>query len=626
MRGAFGHLFFMLIFSRLPRLSWQQVSLLLVVVAAFLLSHPFTGIRHDGILYAGEALARILPSEFTDDTYFRYGSQGRFTLLPAFYTVLIANFGVGGGTIVGLLLAFVLYLAASTLLIATIAPRKLWLPCVLSVLLGWTIYGGLRIFSYSEPFLTARSFAEPAVLVALALLLRHRTVAAAVAMLIALAMHPLIATSGVLVAWLWLVQQDRRWLICGVVSILALCILGAAQVGPFADLLTRYDATWLALVQEDNPQAFVLHWSLLDYGVMVFNVAVLWFAAQFAPNRMQRQFVVAVIAAGLGATLFSLVVVDIALNPFFGKLQIWRAEWLMQWIAMASFPVVCLGLWKRGDQSRIAACFLTLGWMAPFTAAPAFLGAMAVLSDTFRKRFTVSKATPRIVVAVVAITYVILVVQHETRAWTLGRLLDQGPLQIAAQALGLNLVLLPIVFVFTRWLSRMGPVAPAVAVAMFVGSLLLWDQRTPWTKTLESYVPGKPIWADLIEPQAKVFWYRNLIAPWILLGHSNYYTAQQGSGAVFSRDMTIELDRRDKVTGLLDLQEQICRLMNNLNERQSSCEPDAATVREVCTSGGIDYVVLQSRLTGMMPLADLSTGVIENGYEKRFFLYRCSVL
>ena len=108
----------------------------------------------------------------------------------------------------------------------------------------------------------------------------------------------------------------------------------------------------------------------------------------------------------------------------------------------------------------------------------------------------------------------------------------------------------------------------------------------------------------------------------MLLNHGNYYTQQQSSGAVFSRDMIVELDRRRKVTALLDFQEQMCRMMNNLNEKATSCEPDAAAVKTVCIDGDIDYVVLQSTLEGVPPLASFSTSVVENGYEKTFFLYR----
>jgi len=90
--------------------------------------------------------------------------------------------------------------------------------------------------------------------------------------------------------------------------------------------------------------------------------------------------------------------------------------------------------------------------------------------------------------------------------------------------------------------------------------------------------------------------------------------------------MMIKLDRRRRLTAILDFQEQLCRMMNGLSEKANSCEPDADAVRTLCVDGAVDYVVLQSTIEHTIPLASYSTGVVENGYEKKFFLYRCSAL
>ena len=607
--------------------SLQRLSIVLFVAAAFILAHPYTGIRHDGTLYAGDALARLLPGGFRDDLYFLYGSQGRFTLLPAVYAALISSFGIGNGTIVGLLIAFALYLAATWYLVAWFAPARWQAFCVLSVTLGWTIYGGNRIFGYSEPFLTARSFGEPVVLLGLAWLVRGRLWLAIAALLLALSIHPLIAVGGCLVAWVYLSSRDQRWLLLAPVGIVVLLVLGAIGGGLFADLFSRYDAQWLVLVHEANGHAFVLRWTMLDYGVIVFDAAVLWFAARLSHERDDlRRFVIAVAIAGVGATVVSLVLVDLLGNPFFGKLQIWRAEWIMQWTAMAMLPIVLRDLWRRGEHGRVAAAFMAIAWVAPFSVAPALLAVMAVVIDATRARFVITSLTTRIVCMAGVIIGLAIAAQYEARVFKLGALLDQPLQAMVAQALTMNLVILLGAFLLLRATPKLGWTGPIVGLVVLAGAMGFWDQRGAWTQKLESYPTGTHIWPGLIEPQAKVYWYRDLVAPWVLLGHGNYYTQQQGSGAVFSRDMVVELDRRRKVTAILDFQEQICRMMNNLSEKQGSCEPDAEAVRTVCTEGGIDYVVLQSSLEGARQIADFSTGVVENGYEKKFFLYRCSAL
>ncbi len=589
--------------------------------------HPYTGIRHDGTLYAGDALLRLLPNGFRDDLYFSYGSQGRFTLLPALYAQLIELFGIGRGTMVGMLVAFVLYFAASWYLVRSFAPRT-WTPfCVLSVVCGWTIYGGNRIFGYSESFLTARSFAEPAVLLGLALLINERRWAAGVALLVALLIHPLIAIAGCFVAWIILARENRRWLWLLPIGLAALLVLGAIGREPFSDVFARYDPEWLALVHEANGHAFVLRWSMLDYGVVLFDATILYFAVRLAIHRRVSQLAIAVGVAGLVATLSSVLLVDLVGNPFFGKLQIWRVEWIMQWTAMAMLPLVLRELWRvRGEHGRLVACFLAIGWIATFSVAPGILAIMAIAVDAARTRITISRNTTRLVAGIVILTAVVIAVQYEARLVKLGILLDQPLALIVGQAFTMNLLIAGGAVGLVLLIPRLGLAAPLVAFLILVCALLLWDQRGPWARRLESYPTGTHIWADLIAPDARVYWYRDLIAPWILLGHGNYYTQQQGSGAVFSRDMVVELDRRRKITALLDFQEQICRMMNNLSEKEASCEPDAEAVATVCEEGNIDYVVLQSTLEGRAPLSSFSTGIVENGYEKKFFLYRCSSL
>ena len=598
----------------------------LVLVAALLLSHPFTGIRHDGILYAGDALARLQPGQFHDDLYFLFGSQGRFTLLPAFYAALIAAFGFGGGTMVGLLLAFALYVAATLWVVTWLAPASLRVACVLAVTLGWTLYGGERVFAYSEPFLTARSFAEPVVLLAMGCMVRGRFVAAGLALLAGLVIHPLIASCGVLVLWVVLVQGDRRWLWLAVVGAAVLTLLGVLAIGPFADVFTRYDDAWLALVQEANGHAFVLRWTPNDFGIVVFDTVCLWFAWRAAERPAHRALIVAVVVVGLGATAASALLVDVGLNPFFGKLQIWRALWLMQWFAIVGLVPVGVRLWRRDAQGRVVACLLAIAWMAPYTLVPGPVGLIAVAIEVFRTRATITKVTLRIVETVTVLVACSIVFQYEARVVKLGLLLDQSARQMVAQALTMNLVVLAGAVGFFVVRRRIGRLAPVLAVVACVGAFGLWDQRPVWTRTLESQPLDRHIWSDVVEPDAKVYWYRDMIAPWILMGHANYYTQQQGSGAVFSRAMIVELEKRRRIAGMLDMQEQICRVMNNLNAKANSCEPDVAATEAICVEGGVDYVVLQSTLEGAEPVARYATGVVENGYEKRFYLYRCSAL
>jgi hypothetical protein len=599
---------------------------MMLIASVLLLGHPYTGIRHDGILYAGDALSYLVGGQLQKDLYFLYGSQGQFTVLPWAYSKLLALFGLGLGPMLGLLAAFSLYLAASWFLLKAIAPRSLVFYCLMSVVLGWTLYGGLRVFAYSEAFLTARSFAEPFILFAIGLIARRRMLLASLALAAALALHPLMGLTGLIVVWLLLAWDDRRWLWLAAAAPIAFLLLALHPAGPFADLLSRYDATWLGLVEEANPQAFILHWTPFDGGLVFFDVCVLWFITRCAEDRFLERLAMTVVIAGLASVALSFIGADVLHSAFIAKLQIWRTLWITHWVSMALLPLVLRDQWQSGSHGRVVALLLAIAWMAPYSVAPAPLGLAAIAVDRFRTRFVLSRTTVIAVAIVTAAIAATIAAHHEMRVFGREDVFSIAPHRLLGQFAAMNLILLLIATAIWRWSRHARWLGVGVAALLFVGSIALWDQRDPWTKTLESYPVGTNIWPRDVEPGATVYWYRDLIAPWLLLNHGNYYTGQQGSGAVFSRELTLELDKRRNITAILDFQEQICRLMNNLNQKQGSCEPDAVAVHTVCKEGGIDYMVLQTHLEGFAPIADFSTGVIENGYEKKFFLYRCSAL
>jgi hypothetical protein len=52
------------------------------ISALLLLTHAYSGIRHDSILYFGQALLQLDPSTFSKDLFFEFGSQAQFTVFP----------------------------------------------------------------------------------------------------------------------------------------------------------------------------------------------------------------------------------------------------------------------------------------------------------------------------------------------------------------------------------------------------------------------------------------------------------------------------------------------------------------------------------------------------------------
>ena len=162
--------------------------------------------------------------------------------------------------------------------------------------------------------------------------------------------------------------------------------------------------------------------------------------------------------------------VDLAHNPFFGKLQLWRAEWVMQWFAMALCPVVLFAQWSSGERGKLCACLLSFGWIAPFTLIPGVVALLVFIIHLLGERVRISSVTTRIAMALTVTAALVVAFQYEVRVVKLGLLLDQHWRDIIAQALAMNLVLVAAVLLYVRTIRTQGRWAFLIAATIFIGT------------------------------------------------------------------------------------------------------------------------------------------------------------
>jgi len=72
-----------------------------------------------------------------------------------------------------------------------------------------------------------------------------------------------------------------------------------------------------------------------------------------------------------------------------------------------------------------------------------------------------------------------------------------------------------------------------------------WDQRTPWTKFVDTSDPPSDL-TDLLPAKAPIYWEGDVATPWFLLKRPSYFSCDQGTGALFSRDTAIAYGERYK--------------------------------------------------------------------------------
>jgi hypothetical protein len=121
-------------------------------------------------------------------------------------------------------------------------------------------------------------------------------------------------------------------------------------------------------------------------------------------------------------------------------------------------------------------------------------------------------------------------------------------------------------------------------------------------------------WRTQIPPDAEVFWWDSPQAVWFLLERRSYLTLSQSAGAVFSRELTMELQRRATVASAF-----IDPGYWFFLSRGPSDEPllNAGTLRLLCRDPALGEVVSRYEAQAGAPRLDWP------GSGSFIYLYHC---
>jgi hypothetical protein len=513
---------------------------LLLTLALLFGALPYRGIRHDAILYMGQALSHLNPGWSASDLFFATGSQDQFSIFSTMMAWLMRHADAAVVDMTLLRGAWLVWIAALFALARDFPARERWL-AVLAVVAASHYYGTTRVFGFMEPFVTARTWAEPVVLLALAALLRGRLSLAVAAFLLAMLLHPLVALPVGAVALAYLVSIDRRWAAL-LLLLLPMIGLAGAGVAPFSALLRTYDPEWFQATLMANDIVYVSNWYLTDAVAALAHAALLWWACRGSQTPLARLGRATVAAAPI-LFLASFIGADLLHNVLITQLQLWRVTWILDLLTLLSLPTLLVREWQRGPKGRCAA-------LAVFVAAYAIddwipTGWMLVCWATLALALSASKAEvkPSVLnlanVVTVLVGLGVVVLQWFNVADQLG-MHSQGmrlaePLSILFT---LPLLALPVAFGLTVLWAGTGA-ARIVAAAAVAGLLVLaathWDQRTPWARYVESARPGVHPFDAFIPPDAQVYWHEDTAATWVLLQRANFISSSQTSGLLFNR-------------------------------------------------------------------------------------------
>ncbi|WP_159094820.1 hypothetical protein [Stenotrophomonas sp. ESTM1D_MKCIP4_1] len=607
-------------------------------LALILFIRPYTGIRHDATLYLVQGLREIHPEVFNKDLFFIAGSQADFTLFPKLLGLLLGWFEP---SLVFLVLALVgrvvFYLATAFLIWAVFPPKFRWLS-LLAVIVMPTGYGAFGIFSYAEPFLTARPIAEAFSLVAIGLMVRGRKFPALVALTVGFLLHPLQAIAVGVVVWCWLVGQDRRWLWC-LFGGLPILVLAACGVPPFSGLFTSIDPEWRGLIEGLSEQVYLSAWTPRDWCIVVADFYLVSVACRsVGESPALRGLWRASIISGVIGLSFSALFSDYFSLMLPTGLQLWRVLWVLHWVAVASLPIIVWNEWNATGKDKVATALLVviaiIGASVPKITLPwAILGLVPLHMIWPLVRANVSPAVRVFVLAGLGAALIAAFIRYETKAWLLYAALGAESGMVRQDVIAFSYPLVSAGFVVLAcWLYRKSGEAlrmgfSVVSLLALLWSASLWDSRSPWTLAMET---EKPDFARLIPEEAVVYWHdadRSPLGPWLSLGRANYFSGFQLAGQMFNRDTPFIGRTRELQIDPVVVQGDVCDLIGRVGGG-SNCFITKEGLAHMCTPVegrlGPDYFVLpfdqREKIRGTWEVRNPHTGAI----LEKLYLYKCS--
>jgi hypothetical protein len=632
-----------------PRLALLRVppwAGLLLVVSLWLIARPYRGVRHDGILYLGQILGRLLPDSIGQDLFLVHGSQDRYSIYSWLMAPLVHWLGVGVSQVVVLAACEMLFVLGCWLLTADIGSRVLRWAALLALVAVSHIYGCSLMVGFAEPFLTARAMSEPLLVLGLVCMLRAKPGAALALMAAGAAVHPLIALPVIVTAWVYRVLGDRRWLWALLVVLLP-AAAGAFGVAPFSSLWQRYDAEWWRVTAAANPDVFLTSAGIRDLVPTFLDIGLLVMAARMLGRSALSRLIQAALACAVLFTVLWGVGADLLHDVLLTQLQLWRAYWVTHLLATLVLPFVLITVWDQGDVGRWGAASialaavaasgnLTTGWLCLIWA----LLPLIVL----RTRSPVSRAVVNIAIAasVIGMIGVTLIVARGTfgvAAAMTDRFNGVGSAQIV---LGLTVCSALVGGALLRGICGTGlwRLASMVGVIVLVAVALQgWDQRSDWQRELEEGLDNPhPAFAGLIPPSATVYWEDSLIEPWTLIQRPQFYQGEQGAGSLFNRQTALEVEQRRRVMAPLEVQKAVCQTVAAITNANSSastgydtaeCAPTPADIQAFCkTPNAPEFLVFRASTADTVP-GVTATWTFHSGDAKTsrtYRLYDCAKL
>jgi len=577
-------------------------------LAAFLLwllNHPYQGIWHDARVYGLIAAHWIYPEALANDLFFRFGSQGSLSLFTPLYGELVRALGLDTAARLvvlsgGALWVMALFSLSRAVLGDTLAGR---FAVLFGVMLSVSYSPNASVFVLNENFATARSWAMPAGVMAVAWLAAGKFRRAGAASLLSCLLHPLLGLWPL--ALVILARMPLRWMILLTLSP-ALVVTGVGLLGPDLPYLRLMQGEWLEYLRGTSDILFKPPQDTRLPVYLTALIALLAGARAGSPQWRPLYARLLVLAAG-GLVLALLSSYGLPL-----EIIVQGQPWRVFWLALPLAGVAVLDVMRRAAVADgvplligngLALLALDGGWLQPVIwlvcvavwLPVRYLNALAVHVNAWRKALWLVM----IVLCLLALPGLIVELEiagaRFVAPWWPGALVLHG---LVAGSLWPLPLLLAWLLGRQEMSSRAGVALTAVVVMAGLLVLLLdsWDKRPQRVQRMEarylnSHQPSHPFSAYIRNGET-VAWPEQEMTVWLDLHTPSYWGKTQGIGVVFSHDKFAEWQRRGALVAA------------------------APTRLALCADPIVDWVVSPQPIAGIAPLTVVADGA----------LYACSSL
>jgi hypothetical protein len=562
------------------------------------LNNPYQGIWHDARVYGLISAHWIYPDALASDLFFRFGSQGSLSLFTPIYGELVRALGLDMAARLVTLTGGALWVAALFFLARNMLGNTL--PGRFAVLFGVVISvsyspnGG--VFVLNENFATARSWAMPCGLLAVALLAAGRVWWAGALALLSCLLHPLLGIWSL--ALVIITRMPMRWIV-PLTFIPALALIAIGMVNPDIPHLHLMRGEWLDYLYDASD---ILFKPLGENRLPVYFTALAGLLAGVQAGNPRWQALYArLLALACGGLMLALITAYWLPLEIVVQGQPWRIFWLA--IPIAAFALLDV-LQRALVFSRNGA--LLTGLLLVLVTMDATLLQLLVwliCGASFVSRQHLALLAEKVcewrkILWVMLIVLWLLalpglIVELEIAGARFIKPWWQGPLWLHGLVTG-GWWPLPLLLACALGWKHKPPLAakamPMFAVGLLVWGIAHWDKRPEQLRRTEaSYLnsrqPSHPF-AAYIRSGQTVAWPEREMTVWFKLHTASYWGKTQGIGVVFSQQKFAEWQRRGA-------------LVEKASNRLA-----------MCADPTVDWVVSPQTIPGVAPLAAVSDGAL----------------